>query len=615
MNANYHTFHIPVMGTGHSIDTPIRVAHFGISSVISIVDDLLIERIREYYCKKFGLPYNGIPRYAEDGRARRITAYLDVVREIVQRNMEAVKQLPFFRMNDKAKYFEMLPDELPLKKAYLAFLQKPPGPARDEEAKALTDKMLPGSIDVNIMAKVDKINFDRSGKPLSDEFTDAKASLRGYANSALESCVVFSAGINQALFSYMTRFKDFYRNELGQIKKKIILKVSDFRSALIQGKLLARKGLEVHEFRIESGLNCGGHAFASDGELLPALLREFKEKREQLRQEFLPMILRFYESMGWEYPEHARHETPLVTVQGGIGNYGETRRMREYFGMDRTGWASPFLLVPEATCVDEATRELLRQAREEDLYVSDASPLGVPFNNVRNSGSDRWTQARQRTDTPGSPCPKGFLVSNTEFTQQPICLASTEFQRTKYKQIEAMDISDEEKQAMRAKYAVKECLCEHLGNGALIALEIVPESKSPQAICPGPNIAWFDRIYTLREMVDHIYGRIPSLVPPERPHMFAKEIVMYVDYFEKLVGRSGGSPKEIAYLRQFKENLEQGMEYCLQLASGEAYSDENLASIPPCVEKQRERLRTLALRIQELEPVHCADNDRRAVSA
>ena len=70
--------------------------------------------------------------------------------------------------------------------------------------------------------------------------------------------------INQGLYSYMTEFQDFYRNASGKIKKKIILKVSDFRSALIQGKFLAKKGLEIYEFRIESGLNCGGHAFPSN---------------------------------------------------------------------------------------------------------------------------------------------------------------------------------------------------------------------------------------------------------------------------------------------------------------------------------------------------------------
>ena len=36
------------------------------------------------------------------------------------------------------------------------------------------------------------------------------------------------AGINQSLYSYMTRFKDFYRDKSGKIKKKIIIKVSDF---------------------------------------------------------------------------------------------------------------------------------------------------------------------------------------------------------------------------------------------------------------------------------------------------------------------------------------------------------------------------------------------------
>ena len=42
-NSRVHSFHIPVLGLAFSIDTPIRVARFGISSVISIVDDILID--------------------------------------------------------------------------------------------------------------------------------------------------------------------------------------------------------------------------------------------------------------------------------------------------------------------------------------------------------------------------------------------------------------------------------------------------------------------------------------------------------------------------------------------------------------------------------------------
>ena len=35
------------MGTGFTIDTPLNVAKYGISSVVSLVDDLLIEKMRK----------------------------------------------------------------------------------------------------------------------------------------------------------------------------------------------------------------------------------------------------------------------------------------------------------------------------------------------------------------------------------------------------------------------------------------------------------------------------------------------------------------------------------------------------------------------------------------
>lgn len=593
MSSYYHTFHIPVMGTGHSVDTPIRVAPLGITSVISIVDDLLLERIRKHYAEKFELPYERIPRYAEDGRARRITAYLDTVGEIVQRKLEAVKKLPFFAENDKKKYFDLLPDHCAPKKEYARLMTMKPGPVQEALKEELTLAMVPGSIDVNIMVKLDRINLTKQGVPLSDEYSDAKAAFRGYANSSLRSSIVLSAGINQSLFGYMTRFKDFYRDATGEMKKKIILKVSDFRSTLIQGRLLAKKGLEVFEFRIESGLNCGGHAFASNGHLLPSLLKEFKEKRDELVAEFQPLIQKYYEAMGWEYPKSAAESKPLITVQGGIGTHGEARRMMEDFGMDRTGWASPFLLVPEATCVDDATRELLRKAGEDDLYLSEVSPLGVPFNNVRRSGSEISIWSKAATGKPGSACPKGFLVSNTEFTKEPICLASREFQEIKLAELESSEMPESEKVRSRNAIINKACLCEHLGNGALIALGIVEASNSPQAICPGPNIAWFNRLYTLREMVDHIYGRGESLVPPERPHMFAKEIEMYVDYFDRLVQKCNYTDREIKTLREYKSNLENGMELCLSFAEKTPYEGENLASIGPCVEKQKARLESI----------------------
>jgi hypothetical protein len=454
--------------------------------------------------------------------------------------------------------------------------------------------MLPGSIDVNIMAKVDAIKLDRDDQPMSSEYSDASAALRGFANSNLSSSLVLSAGFNPRLYSYLSEFRDFYRDKTGKIKKSIILKVSDFRSALIQGKFLAKKGLEVSEFRIESGLNCGGHAFASDGYLLPVLLNEFREKRELLANTFQPMVKQFYESQGWEYPELSDSETsPKITVQGGIGTSGEMQRLIRDYQMDGTGWGSPFLLVPEATCVDDYTSGLLADAGTEDLYLSNVSPLGVPFNNIRGSGSELHTKALVDQGKPGSKCPKGFLVSNTEFTENPICTASAQYQILKISQIEESDISENKKAAEKQKVMEKTCLCTNLGTGSLIRLGIMKPSYGRQAICPGPNIAWFDRSYKLDEMVHHIYGRIELLVPEERPHMFAKEMEMYVDYIEELANQTDPDDPGMKKIEKIRKNLLKGMDVCLEIAGKEPYPGENLNSLRESVFVQTERLNSI----------------------
>ena len=312
-----------------------------------------------------------------------------------------------------------------------------------------------------------------------------------------------------------------------------------------------------------------------------------------------PLIHSYYEdnaegfSPNWEITE------PRLTVQGGIGTYGEAERLLKDFGMDATGWGSPFLLVPEATTVDKKTRSLLENAKEKDLYLSGVSPLGVPFNNIRNTGSEQWHKERIEKDKPGSPCPKGFLEANTEFTENPICTASNQYQLLKLDQINRQNIAEAEKELMRAKVLEKACLCDHLGNGALIDLGILDEHRAPQAICPGPNIAWFDKEYTLREMTDHIYGRGNSLVPPEGPHMFAKEMVMYVDYLEELIEQCDGSAGEIKKLGRLKKNLEDGMDYCLEIAQSDSYKDENIESVSKTVEEQRARLQGLLQRLEE----------------
>ena len=63
-----------------------------------------------------------------------------------------------------------------------------------------------------------------------------------------------------------------------------------------------------------------------------------------------------------------------------------TTLLMDYYNIASTGWATPFLLVPEVTTLDNATRLLLEKAGKDDCYLSGVSPLGVPFNTVKNTG-------------------------------------------------------------------------------------------------------------------------------------------------------------------------------------------------------------------------------------
>jgi len=112
-----HTFHIPVLGTGFSIDTALRVGKYGISSVISLLDDALIEQIRRFHCEREGEAYEEIAAGDEDSRARRITAYLNLVDRLLGRQVATLQASPFEPGSQITRYYEMLPPS-PLRQAY-----------------------------------------------------------------------------------------------------------------------------------------------------------------------------------------------------------------------------------------------------------------------------------------------------------------------------------------------------------------------------------------------------------------------------------------------------------------------------------------------------------------
>lgn len=562
MNLKNHTFHIPVMGLGYTVDTPVKVAHLGISSVVSIVDDFLIEKMREFYSKKFDLPFKEISTKAEDFRAKRITAYLNLVDKLVTEKYEEMVNNFHQKSSELEKYFDLLPDTKSIKEKFSQMVENASLP----DVKAWLRKNLSkGDIDVNIMTKLDKVNY-QNGEALPSEFNDAHAALRGFANSTLSSSLVLSAGMNPRLYSYIENFEDFYPNANGEFKKKITLKVSDYRSALVQGRFLAKKGIWVSEYRIESGLNCGGHAFATQGYLLGPILDEFREKRKELEEAVFEVLQKGLEEKG-----KARLDAVpelKITAQGGVGTNEEHEFLMSEYKLDSIGWGSPFMLVPEACHIDKYSLELLRSSGEADFYLSDASPLGVHFNNVRHTSQQKAIEHIQREGKHGFPCTKRYLVFNTEYTEQPICTASRRYQTQKQAEIETSDLSPECKQQAIAKMAEKECLCEGLTNSTYLANEITPDSpRTGVSICPGPNLAYFNKVASLKEMVDHIYGRINLLHGVNRPNLFVKELRMYADYLEnKLIELSHSyDEKQASYYRTFRKNMQDGIGYYKEL--------------------------------------------------
>ncbi|MCF8227969.1 MAG: hypothetical protein K9G58_05535 [Bacteroidales bacterium] len=560
-----HSFHIPVMGIGFTIDTPLKVSQFGIDSVISIVDDILLEKLRKIYCKKYELPFTEITNNIDDSRAKRITAYLNLINTIAASKFEQLKSLLTHKERDRKEYFDMLPDRSGILQEFKSFMEK--SPATEKLYKWLDHNLSMGSIDVNIMTKIDKENYF-NGQKLPVEYNDAHAALRGYANSDLNSSVVFSAGMNPKLYSYIKEFEDFYPNEKGIIKKKITLKVSDYRSALIQGKFLAKKGLWVSEYRIESGLNCGGHAFPTDGQLLGSILAEFKDKRNELVETLHEIYVGALS--GKDRPIPAATLPVRISAQGGVGTPEEHQFLIDHYQIDSVGWGSPFLLVPETTNVDHLTLSKLIKAKEDDLYLSNISPLGIAFNNLKDNAKDIEKLKLAEQGKPGSPCVKKFLALQKGDDGQTICTASRKYQNAKIKELKKEGVPPQEYQRRFKEIVEKACLCTGLGASAMLVNVMDTRVEgSAVSICPGPNMAYFTKIMSLKQMIGHIYGRANVIEVSGRPNMFVKELNIYINFLKDKIEKSQLSfnQKQKKDLLDLAENLNNGISYLINLFS------------------------------------------------
>lgn len=594
---NSHTFHIPVMGLAYTIDSPIRVAHLGIASALSITDDDLIEKMRSFYSKKFSIPYQEITQKFHDYRASRITHYLDMMDTIVKTKLEDFKNQLVESKEQLENFSNMLPTHSDLSQGLKSFVGN--GVAIKESLKNYLDENLfAGAIDVNIMTKIDKENFIGDVKQEAI-FNDAHAALRGFANSTLTSSVILSAGMNPRLYGYFEHFSDFYPDTQGSLRKKIILKVSDYRSAMIQGNFLAKKGLWVSEYRIESGLNCGGHAFATDGHLMGPILEEFKNRRLELIESAHSLMIKALELKNLPIPTEPL--PIIITAQGGVGTAEEHDFLLDHYKVTSVGWGSPFLLVPEATSVDLETRAILAKAKEEDFYLSDISPLGVPFNTVRGMSNEYFKQSRIEQNKPGSSCPKKLLALSKEYGEQGICSASKKFQDLKLTLLEQEKetLSAKEFEYKKIKITEKACLCVGLANASYLENGIkIKGQQQGIVICPGPNLAYFDKEVSLNTMAQHIYGKTNIINETiSRPNMFVNEIKMYVDYLKEELGNisENASLAQLKKLKNFQANLLEGINYYRDLFDHSTFFVQTRGKI-------EEELKFYSLELNALSP-------------
>jgi len=560
-----HHFHIPVMGIGYTVDTPVKVAHLGIDSVISLVDDTLIEKMRSFHCRKEQLPYKPIPIKTQDYRAKRISEYLNVLNEISKTKFNKLLSDKYELGTELYKYVSLLPEDSTIKSLIRLYNEMKTDDTESLDS-LIKKQLVMGAIDVNIMSKGDTVRYKNSREKLPAEFNDAHAAVRGFFKSNLtNSTLIISAGLNPKLFTFVGTFPEVLPDDNGVFHKKIAIKVSDYRSALVQGKFLAQRGVWVSEYRIESGLNCGGHAFATKGNFLGPILEEFYQKRNELEQQQRELYIKALTD------KKIKVHTPppiLFSAQGGVGTHEEATFLKEKYQLSSIGWGSPFLLVPEVVNIDNETLELISEADENSIYLSDTSPFGIPFYTVKGNTKDQEKLFRIKHNIPGSTCPKRFVALNTEFGEPALCTASKEYQKRKIDHIKTEFADDAKQKRMIDKVTAKTCICVGLGTSALLVngLERKVEGNSV-SICPGPNMAYFTEKATLAEMVDHIYGRTNLIKRTNRPHIFLKEIQLYLSYIKTHLTNNPDedSEKQRIYLEDFRANMLDGINYYQQI--------------------------------------------------
>jgi hypothetical protein len=285
-----------------------------------------------------------------------------------------------------------------------------------------------------------------------------------------------------------------------------------------------------------------------------------------------------------------------------VGTSEEHEFLMDYYDIDSVGWGTPFLLSPEVTNVDNHTLELLSDAKEDDLYLSGISPLGVPFNNLKGNTKDIEKQVNIDKNRPGSSCPKKYVEINKDFGDKAICTASRQYQFLKLRELKKLhEENDPKYQEEFDKIVERACICVGLGTAALHKNKLDYKKEGPGvSVCPGPNMAYYSKKVTLKEMVSHIYGKSNVMERTDRPNMFIKELSLYVDYLKNKVNEMARplSEKNEKYIDTFHKNLNDGIEYYKALFNKKAEElQHKKAHLQHSLDHFKEELNDLKLKV------------------
>lgn len=142
--------------------------------------------------------------------------------------------------------------------------------------------------------------------------------------------------------------------------------------------------------------------------------------------------------------------------------------------------------------------------KEEDYYLSNISPLGVPFNTIMGTSNEMIKENNITKNKFGSSCPKKLLALSKELDPKGTCTASKKYQDIKLNDLESnrLNLTDKQYEKSKKNITDKSCLCVGLVNSAYLEHGLpVKGQKQGVVICPGPNLSFFNKEVSLSEMV------------------------------------------------------------------------------------------------------------------